>query len=349
MSEIYTTEELLAVESEARYSVWDFAPDIALGPQSFGPVMRKNMYERGIEYRYLVVNHTNTLLNLVEFLRNLLEEGATDKFKIRIVPREIIENDVTIIDADRSSEIAFVISPAENDSTHVRIRGPAVYRIKERFATLWRLADVIDVARIVEGGDIEDAITEQKPLNAFWPTLVRAQPGRYKRMWSRLGPIAHRLDEPGAANVTDVDLVRDQIKTIVGAGRHVPRLTEIEFPVSIERDAAALCREVLAAFIAGANSASIAMCGKLLELSLREYYVIHSDEPLSDQLMLGKLIRRVNKDLGVQLDEGLLNIVNFINQFRISGVHVKQGFSLPTDDQTQAVLYMTYDTVRKLF
>ena len=349
MSEIYSTEDLLAVENKAQYSVWVFAPDIALGPQSFGPVMRKNMYEQGIEYRYLVVNHANTLLNLVGFLRDLLQPGATDKFNIRVVPREIIENDVTIIDADRSSEIAFVLSPAENDSTHFRIHGPAVYRIKERFATLWRLADVIDVDRVIGGGEIDDAITEQKPLNAFWPTIMRAQPGHYKRMWSRLGSIAHRLDEPATANVSDIDLVRDQVNTIAAAGRQVPRLLEIDFPPSIEDDAHALCREVLAAFIAGANSASIAMCGKLLELSLREYYVIHSDEPLSDQLMLGKLIRRVSQDLGVQLDEGLLNIVNFINQFRISGVHVKQGFSLPTDDQTQAVLYMTYDTVRKLF
>ena len=91
------------------------------------------------------------------------------------------------------------------------------------------------------------------------------------------------------------------------------------------------------------------MCGKLLEIALKYYINSRSDEELPDTIGLGKLIAKVVADYGVQLDEGLKVLVNFINKLRIVGVHSKAGFEIPTDEQAYAVVLVTYDTIKKLF
>lgn len=245
MKEIYSTQELLAVEQDARKTVWVLAPDIAIGPQEFGPVMRTNIYDRNVEYRYLVVNHANTLVNLVQFISSLLADGESGNFKVAIVPQEIVESDVTIIDADHPSELGFVLSPAENDSGHFRIHGSALFRIKERFSTLWRLADEIDTEAIRRGEDIEGSMRAQKPLNGFWPSLLRAQAGRYSKMWSRLGRVAHRLDTNGRSEISDIELVRNQIMSLIESGATVPALSSVKFPEDISDDAESLSKEAL--------------------------------------------------------------------------------------------------------
>jgi len=91
------------------------------------------------------------------------------------------------------------------------------------------------------------------------------------------------------------------------------------------------------------------MCGKMLEAAIRSYIESRSDDELDQNIGLGKLIRTVVDRFGIELDEGLKVLVNFINQFRITGVHSKKGFEVPTFEQSQAVVYATYDTLRKLF
>jgi len=69
---------------------------------------------------------------------------------------------------------------------------------------------------------------------------------------------------------------------------------------------------------------------------------------LDENIGLGTLIRKVSDTYSVQLDEGLKNIVNFVNMYRIMSVHYK-GFKIPTREQSLAVLMMTYDSLKKLF
>lgn len=344
---VYSIQQILELEAAAKAVVWVFAPDIALGPQQFSPVMQNNMKNKQVRYRYLVADDRTTLENLAIFLQELQLGEASSLFEIRVLPSAFIESDVTILDPNTPHEYGFVFAPSEVESQHWRLVGSSLVRTKHRFTELWRLADPVSLALTTPECSV-DELTQPGLLRLCWRHCNRFK-GDFLESWENLGRDIAGRNKGHALNDPRERLVAWLIKKYSVDRNLLPPFDELVYPEAIRAMATGIQAEAIAAHLAGAESASIGMCGKLLEISLKFYWESHSNEVLDPNIGLGQLIRKVTETFSVQLDEGLKIIVNFINTYRIASVHQKKGFDIPTHEQSGAVLMMTYDTIHKLF
>ena len=93
--------------------------------------------------------------------------------------------------------------------------------------------------------------------------------------------------------------------------------------------------------------AVIALCGKILEVCLKETLLRHSITP-DPNAMVGSLIKSIRDRLpDLYLDPALLNIVNIVNASRITAVHAKESIPVPSRDQAVMVVFATRDLVRR--
>ena len=139
-----TTDYLMEAEAKAIREVLVMCPIITIGPTYFKEIMKNNIHERNIEYKYLIGDDPTCLENLEEFIEELELEGIRERFQVRVIPQVIIEGDVTIHDPDTSNEAGYVLSPIETTDVHWRLMGSALYHMKTRFNSLWRVADPWD-------------------------------------------------------------------------------------------------------------------------------------------------------------------------------------------------------------
>jgi hypothetical protein len=95
----------------------------------------------------------------------------------------------------------------------------------------------------------------------------------------------------------------------------------------------------------GAWRASMALAGRVLELSLKLMLSAH-DVEYEPNLMVGALLRLV-EERRMYTDPSLKNVQNLINQQRIYGVHFIEGTPIPTKDQAYMVAHAICDTVRR--
>lgn len=344
---IVSMEDVLRIESKSAV-VWVMAPDIALGPQQFKDVMIDNLRTRGVKYRYLVSNECTVLENLFEFVKDLTTAGALSGFSLRIISKSIIESDVTIYDPNTSSEAGFILAPYENADQHYRLRGSSLYRIKDRFSTLWNIADPIDLTKELNY-PIDSLVTRRSILSYSFDLLAAAPRADNLLVWEKLGHAIANETRSSQTRDTRYFLIQKLVDLYSSDRDICPPFHSLTFPQTVSDSVRILTRDALACHLSGAYSASIGICGKVLETALRYYAESRSDTQLDQNLGLGKLIRHVIDCFDVQLDEGLKVLVNFINQFRITGVHSKKGFEIPTFEQSYSVLYATYDTLHKLF
>ena len=93
--------------------------------------------------------------------------------------------------------------------------------------------------------------------------------------------------------------------------------------------------------------AAIGLCGKILEVCLKEILIRH-DIGFDPTAMIGALLKTVKEKIPSEYtDPALINIANIINQSRITAVHAKERIPIPSRDQTIMVLFATRDVVRK--
>lgn len=93
--------------------------------------------------------------------------------------------------------------------------------------------------------------------------------------------------------------------------------------------------------------AVIALCGKILEVCLKEVLLRHSITP-DPNAMVGPLIRSIRERLPSEyLDPSLPSIANIVNASRITAVHAKERIPVPSRDQAAMVLFATRDLVRR--
>lgn len=93
--------------------------------------------------------------------------------------------------------------------------------------------------------------------------------------------------------------------------------------------------------------AVIALCGKVLEVCLKELLLRHGTKS-DPNAMVGTLIKTIRERIPLEyLDGSLLNIVNIINTSRITAVHSKERIPVPSRDQAIMVIFATRDVVRR--
>jgi hypothetical protein len=95
--------------------------------------------------------------------------------------------------------------------------------------------------------------------------------------------------------------------------------------------------------------AAIALCGKLLEVCLKEM-LIRNNVSFDPNAMIGSLIKAIQKSIPEEYtDPTLKNIVNIINTSRITAVHSKEKIPIPSRDQAIMVIFATRDVVLRNF
>lgn len=93
--------------------------------------------------------------------------------------------------------------------------------------------------------------------------------------------------------------------------------------------------------------AAIGLCGKILEVCLKEVLLRH-DVRCDPNAMVGTLIKSIRERVPSEyMDPTLLNVVNIINASRITAVHAKERIPIPSRDQAIMVIFATRDVVRR--
>ena len=105
--------------------------------------------------------------------------------------------------------------------------------------------------------------------------------------------------------------------------------------------------EIRICFDEGCFIAAIALCGKILEVCLKEVLLRHGVQ-CDPNAMVGTLIRSIRERVPDEyIDPALSNVVNIINASRINAVHALERIPVPSRDQAIMVIFATRDVVRR--
>ena len=105
--------------------------------------------------------------------------------------------------------------------------------------------------------------------------------------------------------------------------------------------------EIRICFDNGCFIAAIGLCGKILEVCLKEMLLRH-DVQCDPNAMVGTLIKSIRERVPNEyMDPTLMNVVNIINTSRITAVHAKERIPVPSRDQAIMVIFAMRDVVRR--
>lgn len=105
--------------------------------------------------------------------------------------------------------------------------------------------------------------------------------------------------------------------------------------------------EIRICFDEGCFIAAIGLCGKILEVCLKEVLLRHGIQ-CDPNAMVGTLIKSIKERAPSEyIDPTLMNVVNIINTSRITAVHAKERIPIPSRDQAIMVIFATRDVVRR--
>jgi hypothetical protein len=105
--------------------------------------------------------------------------------------------------------------------------------------------------------------------------------------------------------------------------------------------------EIRICFDEGCFIAAIGLCGKILEVCLKEV-LLRNNVQCDPNAMVGTLIKSIRERVPDEyMDQTLMNVVNIINTSRITAVHAKERIPIPSRDQAIMVIFATRDVVRR--
>jgi hypothetical protein len=105
--------------------------------------------------------------------------------------------------------------------------------------------------------------------------------------------------------------------------------------------------EIRICFDEGCFIAAIGLCGKILEVCLKEVLLRHQ-VIVDPNAMVGTLIKSIRERVPSEyVDPTLMSLVNIINTSRITAIHSKERIPIPSRDQAIMVIFATRDVVRR--
>ena len=138
-----------------------------------------------------------------------------------------------------------------------------------------------------------------------------------------------------AVNKTSVPITLDKL------------IAKLNGDIPFEHDVGRDLVELRSCLNVNAYRASLAMCGRILELSLKTLLQRAGHSPNPD-LMVGGLLKHV-AEVGLYVDGSLNNTFNIINQPSVYvASHHKEKVPVPSEDQTLGVVHHTCDTVTRV-
>jgi hypothetical protein len=168
--------------------------------------------------------------------------------------------------------------------------------------------------------------------------------------------IGYHLSERGR----ELAISDDELRCVVArlTGDAVTEVSKAVADLQVECEAAGLNEIYAADFLKTLDEiricfdeqcfiAVIGLCGKLLEVCLKESLLRHGVSP-DPNAMVGSLIKLIRERLpATYLDPSLSSIVNIINTSRITAVHAKERIPVPSRDQAVMVIFALRDVVRR--
>jgi hypothetical protein len=106
-------------------------------------------------------------------------------------------------------------------------------------------------------------------------------------------------------------------------------------------------RELRTCFENTCYIACLGLCGKILEIALKQLLIDYS-VVVDDRMMIGQLLKTI-RDAKVPkyVDPSLREVGEIINRSRIPAVHAKESIPVPSREQAAMAINATIDTVRR--
>jgi hypothetical protein len=106
-------------------------------------------------------------------------------------------------------------------------------------------------------------------------------------------------------------------------------------------------RELHTCFDNGCYIACLALCGKLLEIALKQL-LLDYNVTFDDRMMIGQLLKTIREaNIPKYVDPSLREIGEIINRSRIPAVHAKESIPVPSREQAAMVINALIDTIRR--
>jgi hypothetical protein len=136
---ILRLDEVKQLESQVTNEVWVIEPSFDTDLKIFGEMIRHNLLERKIKYRYLVPRTRGVIRQWERFVQELgYSRENHHTLEVRTVEPHVIESEVTVYDAYAQQEEVLIMSPREQEFVFwYRVGKTRGESIRERYEFLW--------------------------------------------------------------------------------------------------------------------------------------------------------------------------------------------------------------------
>jgi len=139
---ILLLDDILQLEKAVTNEVWLIEPSLDTDIKLFGDVIRCNLRDRSIRYRYLLPRISGLARQWERFVRALgYHNESSQLLQVRTVDPHIIESEVVLYDPYTDHENVLIMSPREQEFVFwYRVGARRGESIRDRYEVLWESA-----------------------------------------------------------------------------------------------------------------------------------------------------------------------------------------------------------------
>jgi hypothetical protein len=136
---ILSLDEVKQLESKVANEVWLIEPSLDTDLKMFGEIIRRNLIERGIKYRYLIPRTRGVIRQWERFVHELgYDPKNHHTLEVRTIEPHVIESEVVIYNPYSQQEDVLIMSPREQDFVFwYRVGKTRGECIRDRYEVLW--------------------------------------------------------------------------------------------------------------------------------------------------------------------------------------------------------------------
>lgn len=135
---ILRLDQVKQLETRVKNEVWVIEPTLDTDLKIFADIIKRNMLERNIKYRYLVPRSASVNRQLERFVNELGIGRDSRNLEVKIVEPHMIESEVVIYDPYTPQEDVLIMSPREQEFVFwYRVGKTRGETIRDRYEVLW--------------------------------------------------------------------------------------------------------------------------------------------------------------------------------------------------------------------
>ena len=135
---IATVTDIQDIEAKATGEVWIIGPDCAIDISLYADVMRKNICEKGIKYKYILAKSAKPSWQALIDHLNVPRQYASN-LSAKFVKGDSIESDLVVYNPHATQQLKVYLKPAlaSSNSFYICLDTARGFAIRERFNRLW--------------------------------------------------------------------------------------------------------------------------------------------------------------------------------------------------------------------